>query len=224
MPEAIETGWGAIINNQFYTGDQIPKDATPGKIFEQAGREMLILGDPGSGKTTLLLQMTEYLIDRADVDENQPIPIILNLSSWSNERCSFDKWILNELVAKYQVPLKLGRMFLEKGEFLLMLDGLDEVDAHFQSDCIISINDYRSQKMLDMVVCCRIDDYRAMNKLLKLQAALVIQPLTYAQIDNHLSKFGERFSFIEKCNSRGRKYPTIDFQSINVKYRRFCLW
>lgn len=46
--------------------------------------KLLILGEPGAGKTTELLSLTQDLIQRAIEDENFPIPIIFELSTWKN--------------------------------------------------------------------------------------------------------------------------------------------
>ena len=44
---------------------------------------MVLWGPPGSGKTTTLLTLARDLLDRADWDDQHPIPVIFNLSSWS---------------------------------------------------------------------------------------------------------------------------------------------
>ena len=57
----------------------------------------LILGAPGSGKTTTLLQLAQVLINRAQEDINQPIPVLLNLSSWQDDKQSIKDWIIGDL-------------------------------------------------------------------------------------------------------------------------------
>lgn len=64
-----------------------PRPLEPGTpilaVFDQLGGGLLILGQPGAGKTMLLLELARDLIRRAQRDPSQPIPIVLNLSSWS---------------------------------------------------------------------------------------------------------------------------------------------
>ena len=61
------------------------KAVSPGKtlvqVFDDAGGELLILGEPGAGKTTLLLELARDLFKRANDDPKAPIPVVLMLSS-----------------------------------------------------------------------------------------------------------------------------------------------
>lgn len=50
-------------------------------VYDQAGNGLLILGEPGAGKSTLLYDLAQALLSRAEQDESQPLPVILNLSS-----------------------------------------------------------------------------------------------------------------------------------------------
>jgi predicted NACHT family NTPase len=42
------------------------------QVYDEAGGELLILGEPGAGKTTLLLQLARELLSRAEQDESLP--------------------------------------------------------------------------------------------------------------------------------------------------------
>src|SRR5437764_1487467 len=53
------------------------------QAYEQARTGLLILGAPGVGKSTLLLELALGLLTRAEQDEEQPIPVLVNLSSWA---------------------------------------------------------------------------------------------------------------------------------------------
>jgi predicted NACHT family NTPase len=78
-------------------------------VFDDAGEALLILGAPGSGKTTLLLELTRELLDRAERDDADPIPVVFNLSSWSVRRPPLKDWLVNELASAYVVPFRVGR-------------------------------------------------------------------------------------------------------------------
>ncbi len=86
------------------------------------GRSLLILGEPGAGKTTTLLQLARNLIGRAEQDVNHLIPVILNLSSWTNPTQPIATWIVDELNTKYQVPKAIGQAWLQQQQLLLLLD------------------------------------------------------------------------------------------------------
>src|SRR5258708_31173396 len=70
-------------------------------VYDRAGGELLILGEPGSGKTTLLLELTRNLLDRAHRDENYPMPVVFPLSSWTVKRLLITEGLCEEGHAKY---------------------------------------------------------------------------------------------------------------------------
>jgi len=68
-----------------------------------AGRTLLVLGEPGAGKTTTLLKLAKTLITRIGDDFSQPIPVVLNLSSWAKKRQSIAEWLVQDLYEIFQV-------------------------------------------------------------------------------------------------------------------------
>ncbi|MCP4362761.1 MAG: NACHT domain-containing protein [Chloroflexi bacterium] len=178
--------WQEIINT--------PTAAAPLTIldtFIDTDRALLILGTPGSGKTTTLITLAHDLIGRAQADETQPIPVILNLASWAENREPLDKWIVAELTAKYQIPRNTGRHWLEQDELVLLLDGLDEVARPHHDDCLTAINQFReTHGLIGLVVCSRVEDYETAEGQLKLGGAVLLRPLTPAQIETYLTAAG----------------------------------
>lgn len=90
-------------------------------------RTLLILGEPGAGKTITLLKLAQELIARTEKDLSQPIPVVLNLSSWRNKQQTIADWLIEELNSTYQISKALGKVWIEDQQLLLLLDGLDEV-------------------------------------------------------------------------------------------------
>jgi hypothetical protein len=76
----------------------IPPDTSLGEIFAARGHSLLILGEPASGKTIVLLQLLQELLTAAQADPAEPIPIVLNLSSWVRERVALTDWMVEELL------------------------------------------------------------------------------------------------------------------------------
>src|SRR5581483_8751054 len=56
------------------------------QVADELGGAVLILGEPGAGKTTTLLELARDAIVRAEQDPSQPIPVVFNLSSWSDSQ------------------------------------------------------------------------------------------------------------------------------------------
>ena len=161
------------------------------KVYDDADGELLILGAPGAGKTTLLLALARDLLARAQQDEHHPVPVVFNLSSWTNS-LPLVEWLVAELNSKYQVPRKLGQKLITADQILPLLDGLDEVAAKDRTSCIETINDYRKEHgFLPLVVCSRSADYLALTTRVLLRSAVAIQSLNDQQVYDYLTKAGE---------------------------------
>lgn len=183
--EVIEHPWQDVLDTQ-----QTPEAANIYQAFRNADRSLLILGAPGAGKTISLVELANYLLAMATDSERQPVPVILNLSGWTDRQLAIGEWAVEEMVAKYQIPRRIGRRWLANDRLLFLLDGLDEMPAEFRADCIAAINAYRHKHGLaDVVICCRRGAYetavRRHNARLQLNGAVLVRPLTTAQIRQH---------------------------------------
>lgn len=159
------------------------------KIFDDigAGRTLLILGEPGSGKTVTLLKLAESLIKRTENNLSQPLPVLINLSSWSKKRESIDDWLAQELYETYHVSRSLGESWIKNEQLILLLDGLDEVAAKYRGACVRDLNQFiQTHGRTEIVVCSRLRDYEALTEQLSLRSALYVQPLTQKQINQYL--------------------------------------
>jgi hypothetical protein len=188
-PSAVASPWNLDIINPDKSCQPLPAGTPVIDVFDKLGEggTLLILGEPGSGKTITLLQLARDLIARAEQELDRRIPVVLNLSSWAAEKQTIAKWIVEELNSKYQVNRKIGQQWVEKQELLLLLDGLDEIrDLEKRNACVTALNAFQQEQATEMVVCCRVKDYEQLGALLKLQSALVLQPLTKAQIQSYL--------------------------------------
>ena len=156
------------------------------------GKTLLILGEPGTGKTIALLQIAQNIIQRAEPDSSQPIPVVFNLSSWTKQRQTIEKWLTEELKEQYGVPKLLSQLWIEREQMILLLDGLDEVKAEYRNTCVRALNNFvATHSMTEMVVCSRIKDYQALTERLQLSSAICIQPLSSEQVDVFLEKAGD---------------------------------
>jgi NACHT domain len=188
--------WSMTVEDDRRAGFAIlPEDLTIWQVFQQpeVKQQLLILGEPGSGKTTSMLEIAQGLVDVAQLDNTQPIPVLLNLSSWEQEQPIFE-WVLGELKAKYGVRIDLGRDWLLAGKLFVLLDGLDEVRTDGQSDCAQQLNGWMcgdvEQRPVGLVVCCRVEEYeRVVQQKLALGWAVCLQQLSMEQISDYLAQF-----------------------------------
>ena len=191
--EVVENPWRLVLQQPDQTLRSLPPGTRITQIYNDVGGELLILGEPGAGKTTLLLELTRDLLECAKRDENHPMPVIFNLSSWAIKRQPLTDWLIKELNIKYQVPLHLGKSWVEANQVLPLLDGLDEVAKEYRAACVDTINTYRREHgLLPIVICSRSNEYESLGQShrLLLHSAVIIQPLTLQQVDDYLSRVG----------------------------------
>ncbi|NJL82408.1 MAG: NACHT domain-containing protein [Chloroflexaceae bacterium] len=142
-PSAVRKPWDTTVQE---AEDAEPQPLPEGKrvidVFEEMGEggTLLILGEPGSGKTTTLLELTRELVERAEKDTLQPIPLVFNLSSWQQSQ-SIEQWLMSEL-RHYRVPEHRRQELMREQQLLLLLDGLDEVSEQERNACVKAINQF----------------------------------------------------------------------------------
>jgi hypothetical protein len=192
QPDAIANPWRLVFQQLDQPDHTLPPDTRITPVYDDAGGELLILGDPGSGKTTMLLELARDLLDRAQKDDTLPMPVVFNLSSWAVKRQPLADWLVEELNTKYQVPRKLGQSWVDTDQIQPFLDGLDEVVSEHRSSCVDAINAYRREHgLVPSVVCSRSAEYLIQTRRILLHKAVVLQPLTTQQINNYLASIGE---------------------------------
>ena len=189
-PEAIAHPAHLIFRHLNQAEQILPAGTSLTQVYDQAGGELLILGEPGAGKSTLLVHLAQGLLTRAERDTQQLLPVIFNLSSWAQKRRPLEEWLVEELLVSYQVPRKVGKLWVQNGQILPLLDGLDEAATSARSSCIEAINTYRRDHLVPLVVCSRTTEYLSQQHRLVLQNAVVVQPLTIEQVDDYLEAAG----------------------------------
>jgi hypothetical protein len=191
-PDAVERPLDLLVPGLEGSPQPVPAGISVCAVFDQMDKALLILGGPGAGKTTLLLELARDLLDRAEQDPEQPLPVVFNLSSWAIRRRPLDEWLVDELRKLYVVPRNLGQAWVEGEQVLPLLDGLDEVAPEDRDSCVQAINVFRERHgFLPLVVCSRGADYEALALRLRLQGAVIIQPLTRPQVDQYLRQAGK---------------------------------
>lgn len=193
-PEALASSW--TVDAQSLSSEPLQQcKGTILEVYDALVGTLLILGAPGSGKTTLLLELARSLIERAEQDPNQPIPVVFHLASWPIQSLPIDQWLVEELHDRYQVPRRLAQVWVNEAQVLPLLDGLDEVARSHRESCVAAINEFCKQSWLsNLVVCSRDADYKALTTCLQVQAAVMIQPPTIEQIDAYFSSYGEKLA------------------------------
>lgn len=198
-PNAVIRSWDVQVQMPHQANRSLPTGTSLAHVFDALNGTMLILGEPGSGKTTMLLELARDKIARAEKNLDLHIPVVFNLSSWVNPNQSIANWLVSELIIKYSVSRKIANSWMENDELLLLLDGLDEVKAGLRNKCIEAINDFRIEHgSMPIAVCSRTSDYAVLSNKLSLRGAVLLQPLTFAQIDEYFERAGNKLTALHQ--------------------------
>lgn len=200
--DAVAHPWGMVWETPGQLRQTLPPDTRVINKFDEmgAGRSLLILGEPGAGKTTTLLELARDLIDRAEQNVDQPMPVVFNLSSWGSEKPTqtITDWLVQELERGYKVPKQLGSSWIKNQQLLLLLDGLDEVSAKRRNLCVQALNQFTQKYgQTEIVITSRIVDYEALSHRLGFQGAIYLKPLTLEQINHYLTSAGSELAAVK---------------------------
>jgi predicted NACHT family NTPase len=139
----------------------------------------------------MLLHLAKELLARAEADPEAPIPVYVNLSSWTDETQplahSLAHWLVAELKERYGVRKDISQRWLEERCLLPLLDGLDELPSTRQERCVQAINQFQREcRPPHLVVCCRLAEFLQSTTKLKLNEAIQLLPFTAEQMQRYL--------------------------------------
>ena len=197
-PDAVLQHTGLLFRSPQQPERPLPPGTSIAQVYDKAGQELLLLGEPGAGKSTLLLDLARQLVGRAEQDAGHPFPIIFLLSSWATKPQPLQDWLSAQLSLIYDVPLQLSRAWVFTNQILPLLDGLDEVPQEARLACIEAVTTYRKEHLVPLVVCSRRTEYEEIErqKRLMLQTAVVVQPLTRQQVETYLDQAGQSLAAV----------------------------
>lgn len=202
-PDAVASPWERILELPDQTRRPISAAQPLGELFSELRESLLVLGAPGSGKTITLLQLARELLDRAEQRPEEPVPVVFNLSTWSEAGDSLRDWLIAELNSKYQIPARIGRAWIDNQQLLPMLDGLDEVATERRDRCAQAINEFAEEVGVPgIAVCCRLEEYEALAVRLKLGGAVHLQPLVAEEVLEQLRRAGPSLSALTEVLER----------------------
>ena len=187
-PTGVNRCWDVEVKAGNRPSFGLPPKASVAKVFDRTGGKLVILGATGSGKTTTLLELARVLVSRAQKDARKPVPVLFELGSWKAESGAIADWLIAQLQFKYRISPAVGKKWLAEQKLLPLLDGLDEVETHRQNICIQAINQFVESELKPkhLVACSSFEVYKNCDTRFRLQAAVLLKPLTETQIQNYL--------------------------------------
>jgi hypothetical protein len=155
--------------------------------------KLLLVGAPGAGKSATLRTLWGELLSRAQSDPGLPVPFLLNLSTFSRYSGTFRNWLAQALNECAGMPLAIGQKLFEGGQLFLLLDGLDEMAESRRAAAMTELNELLTAAdpaLYRCVVCSRTLEYEQSGVVLHFPAALELQPLTAAQVQEAVTVAG----------------------------------
>lgn len=189
-PQEVRRPWDVEVKVTTQQSVLLAPDTEIIEVFddEAIAGKLLILGAPGAGKTTTLLQLAQELVKRAETDTREPMPVLMNLTSWKDDSQTIASWLVDRMHVKYGIRKDISQRWLDEHSLLPLLDGLDELEPARQEKCVQAINESQQPfRPEHLVVCCRLAEYQNCQTKLQLNGAVHLQPLTEEQIHHYLS-------------------------------------
>ena len=210
QPDAIDHPWDYTLERPDRTSELLGSGKKIDEVFDEVGRSLLILGAPGSGKTITLLELARSLIEKAEIDRSEPVPVVFNLSSWTSQRLSLFDWIIQEFMIKYNVPERFSKAWLKENSLILLLDGFDEINVGQQVLCVDAINSFIEQHGVPgIIVCSRITDYANLSENLRFGGAILIKELRKAHIESFIQRAGNKLNLLGKMLENDKELLTM---------------
>jgi hypothetical protein len=161
---------------------------------------LLILGESGIGKTSQLLNLGIGLLKKCEKNDTLPIPIILNLATYTNKYEQFEDWLQSNLVSMYDFPPKVVTNSLKDNKIIFLFDGFDEIGNYLENEeekkelrvkCFNSIQKYKTSEFnpRQFVICSRISEYEQIKNSAPLTVQIIeVKKPKMEQIKNNLKK------------------------------------
>ncbi len=161
-------------------------------------RQLVVLGEPGAGKSVLAMLLTLGLLAVPDRDE--PVPVLLAISSWNPHTEPLHAWLARRLAEDYPVLANSDANgadaavhLVRTGRVMPVLDGLDEMPPALHHAAIDALDDAVADGG-PLVVTCRGNEYQSAvvssGRFLSRAAVVEIEPVEVGDTITFLSNTG----------------------------------
>jgi hypothetical protein len=117
------------IRTQNHDGGVTVRQTDSGSMIAEYGRgkmgNLLLRGSDGSGKSVLAARMALHLCDLRLEGSGRRVPIFLQARFWTGDE-SLERWLARQVTDHHSVSRRLLTEWINSGELLVVLDGLDE--------------------------------------------------------------------------------------------------
>ncbi|HZR40621.1 MAG TPA: HEAT repeat domain-containing protein [Ktedonobacteraceae bacterium] len=168
--------------------------------FEKYKGRLLLLGDSGAGKTTTLMTFARDAVLKRVEDPSSPLPILAPIATWDAEKqYSISEWLAGITSLREEDISQI----LEKGNALLLFDGLDELGRERTNQETKEHYDPRQRfiqkvpRNNQIVITCRIRDYKEIGTKLAFYGAVTLRSLDDVQVREYLHDLPELWNVLQ---------------------------
>lgn len=154
---------------------------------------ILIVGDAGAGKTTLLqwiaVNVAQHRLDKKLSMLQGLIPVLIPLRRVGDWDSSVIENVVANLIAPYSIDIPGGWIAsaAEKGRFLILIDGLDELSVGNRSSALKWLNRWKNKYPKNRIVITSrpLHNFTGLSNVYKAQ----IQPMNRNQIITFITRW-----------------------------------
>ncbi|MBL8802668.1 MAG: SUMF1/EgtB/PvdO family nonheme iron enzyme [Planctomycetes bacterium] len=175
---------------------------------KKSSRGFVLLGDPGSGKTTQLKRLLLWVARNGPESVGLPagmVPLFLPLRELRSVDDGLEPLIEAQLSSPHYKPKPgFARRMLERGNLLLLFDGLDEVADEKQRERVAKWIEQAADANHGwrIAVTCRYAGYSELSRLDGRFLELHLRPLSDDQADDFIAKW---FRAVEREQERDQE-------------------
>ena len=183
--------------------DTVGKETNLFDAYESSGKQILLTGEPGSGKTVLL----NLIAEKISLSASEDCPLLLNVSTWDPDVYpNIEDWIINQIcspnadLGTNEMQVSTATKLIENGNFVLLLDGIDELDNRHRIDCILAINRFIKKLSTDehiqkVIITCDKTEHKKLveskSPILNRLQIFEIMPIPEEQIRKEIGQLVE---------------------------------